>query len=110
MKKIGTFITILILSYVAAYPVGHWAESRYKIGGSWIGIGSFPGFFDGFILSYAILSPVLFVLLTKNFKLSLVSIVPVILFATLGSGDPWSKYLWFFVAAGLGLAWATLQI
>ena|SRR3989344_3698818 len=110
MKKIGSVILAIILAHFAAYPVGHWFDSKYKLHG-WFYFGTFPGYLDGFLFSYIFLSAILVSLAFRNIKKGLLaaSIAIVIQFIS-GAVNPqlWMSLL--LLAAGLGLAWIILKL
>lgn len=110
MKKLIGIIISLILSYFAAYPLGHWFDSHYA-SGSWLYLGSFPGYMDGFLFSYLFSSSFLVSIFTDKLRAGLYAALPVLLLSIIsGSFNP---QLWIdlvLLAAGLGLAWIILYV
>ena len=109
-KKTLAIVVSLSTSHFLAYPVGHWFDSQYATGGGWLPtVGPFPGYLDGFTLSYVLISSLLIYLISGQLKFGIYAALPVVVIdLLLGAVNP---QLWMdliLLAAGLTLAWTIL--
>ena len=102
-KKTLAVVISLVASYFAAYPVGHLYDSIYPGGGTgWVAVGPFPGYWDGFLFSYVLLSSFLVVFISGRIKYGFYAVLPVLVIdIILAAFDP---QLWMdLILLGLGL-------
>lgn len=103
-KLVLVLIVSMASSYFIAFPIGRWFASEYYGSGEFF-IGPFRGFLDGFFISYIFISSILVYTATGNYRFSIYSVIPVIIFdLVLQAFNP---QLWMhlvLLAAGLLIA------
>jgi len=109
-KKTLAVVISLVASYFAAYPVGHWYARHGGAEYGWVYFGPFPGYSGAFLFSYVFLTPIILSLMSDRFKHGFFAIMPLLILGLFDIQDDWSRLLFLFSAAGLGLAWVILFI